>query len=619
MLVKILTDYGPKATVVVWDAGDTGRKDGLPDYKAQRAQPTRPAQGAVAAPRAAGRRVRLPQPQGRGLRGRRRDRVDRREGSDRRSTDPGDGRDRRPRRLPAGRRRGLKIMTTSRGITDTRVYDRQGVIDRYGIPPELIPDFIGLKGDTSDNIPGVPGIGDKTAAELLQTLRHPRGRPRSHRRDQRRQAQAEPDRARRRRRASPSSSPPPSATSTSSSTSQAFAAAEPDRSQLRDTFRKFELREPLRRLEEALGSADAAAPAPEAEQALTARVRTANREGPRRGSPTSRGRGRGQGPAGSGGGAVRPRPEWRFGVLRRRLARGARGRASSGPRIRGRRRSARRPVVAHDAKSLGQVPATLAHDTEVAAYLLEPARRAYPFRELYRGARPRHRPRGRRPPPTRAPDTRSPRGSARRSAGAGSPTCSRTSSCRSSASCARWSSPARSSTPSGSARSPSAVKAEADALEREIFEPVRRGVHARLAQAARGGPVRQARPVAQAARQDRLLDRRARAPGDPRRARGDPEDRALARADQAGPDLSRRAPAADRRRRPDSHDVQPDRRHHRAAFIQQPEPPEHPDPDRARARDPRLLRRRARATCSSRRTTRRSSCGCWPTSPARTR
>ena len=62
----------------------------------------------------------------------------------------------------------VKIMTTSRGITDTRVYDREGVIDRYGIPPELIPDFIGLKGDTSDNIPGVPGIGDKTAAELLQ-------------------------------------------------------------------------------------------------------------------------------------------------------------------------------------------------------------------------------------------------------------------------------------------------------------------------------------------------------------------------------------------------------------------------------------------------------------------
>ena len=63
---------------------------------------------------------------------------------------------------------GVRIMTTSRGITDTKVYDREGVVERYGIPPELIPDFIGLKGDTSDNIPGVPGIGDKTAAELLQ-------------------------------------------------------------------------------------------------------------------------------------------------------------------------------------------------------------------------------------------------------------------------------------------------------------------------------------------------------------------------------------------------------------------------------------------------------------------
>ena len=59
-------------------------------------------------------------------------------------------------------------MATARGITETKLYDRAAVIDRYGIAPELIPDFYGLKGDTSDNIPGVPGIGEKTAAELLQ-------------------------------------------------------------------------------------------------------------------------------------------------------------------------------------------------------------------------------------------------------------------------------------------------------------------------------------------------------------------------------------------------------------------------------------------------------------------
>src|SRR6266498_3642514 len=65
---------------------------------------------------------------------------------------------------------GVRVMATSRGITETKVYDREAVIDRYGIAPELIPDFVGLKGDTSDNIPGVPGIGDKTASQLLQEL-----------------------------------------------------------------------------------------------------------------------------------------------------------------------------------------------------------------------------------------------------------------------------------------------------------------------------------------------------------------------------------------------------------------------------------------------------------------
>ena len=88
-------------------------------------------------------------------------------------------------------------MTTSRGITDTRVYDREGVVERYGIPPELVTDFIGLKGDTSDNIPGVPGIGDKTAAQLLQqygSLEEVLG---AHRRHLGREAQGEPARERR--------------------------------------------------------------------------------------------------------------------------------------------------------------------------------------------------------------------------------------------------------------------------------------------------------------------------------------------------------------------------------------------------------------------------------------
>src|SRR4029077_14022219 len=59
------------------------------------------------------------------------------------------------------------IMMTPRGVSDVVVYTPDRIVQRYGIGPELVPDFIGLKGDTSDNIPGVPGIGDKTAAELL--------------------------------------------------------------------------------------------------------------------------------------------------------------------------------------------------------------------------------------------------------------------------------------------------------------------------------------------------------------------------------------------------------------------------------------------------------------------
>ena len=62
MLVKILTDYGPKSTVVVWDAGSSRAQGGLLRVQGAALEPPRPAQGAVAAPRAAGRRVRLPQP-----------------------------------------------------------------------------------------------------------------------------------------------------------------------------------------------------------------------------------------------------------------------------------------------------------------------------------------------------------------------------------------------------------------------------------------------------------------------------------------------------------------------------------------------------------------------------
>ena len=61
----------------------------------------------------------------------------------------------------------VTLMMTPRGVADVHVYTPERVELRYGIRPDQVPDFIGLKGDTSDNIPGVPGIGDKTAGQLI--------------------------------------------------------------------------------------------------------------------------------------------------------------------------------------------------------------------------------------------------------------------------------------------------------------------------------------------------------------------------------------------------------------------------------------------------------------------
>ncbi|HSF61097.1 MAG TPA: DNA polymerase I [Gaiellaceae bacterium] len=59
------------------------------------------------------------------------------------------------------------LMMTPRGVADVHVYTPERVELRYGVRPDQVPDFIGLKGDPSDNIPGIPGIGDKTAGQLI--------------------------------------------------------------------------------------------------------------------------------------------------------------------------------------------------------------------------------------------------------------------------------------------------------------------------------------------------------------------------------------------------------------------------------------------------------------------
>lgn len=61
-----------------------------------------------------------------------------------------------------------EVLTLKKGVSETVLYNREAVQERFGLKPEQLIDFKALKGDSSDNIPGLPGIGDKTAASLLQ-------------------------------------------------------------------------------------------------------------------------------------------------------------------------------------------------------------------------------------------------------------------------------------------------------------------------------------------------------------------------------------------------------------------------------------------------------------------
>src|SRR5918999_1337356 len=61
-----------------------------------------------------------------------------------------------------------KVLRTTRGVSETKTYGREEVVEEYGVTPEQIPDYKALTGDSSDNIPGVRGIGPKGAANLLK-------------------------------------------------------------------------------------------------------------------------------------------------------------------------------------------------------------------------------------------------------------------------------------------------------------------------------------------------------------------------------------------------------------------------------------------------------------------
>ena len=265
---------------------------------------------------------------------------------------------------------GIRVMSTSRGITETKVYDREAVIERYGVPPELVTDLMGLRGDTSDNIPGVPGIGEKTAAQLLQkfgTLEDVLANVEEVSGAKRKQNLVEhADDARMSKQLA--------TLQYDLDTGVDLGAAmesEPDRGALREFMREFELRAVMERLEEALPEGDAV-PGRKVEQEIEIESVEGGLEDI------------GEGPLalaldGDAWAAADPKRTVVGSATHDEVAVALEG----------------KPIAGHDLKSLGGgrhgllaaaaregVELELDHDTMVAAYLLEPQRRTYDLVEL---------------------------------------------------------------------------------------------------------------------------------------------------------------------------------------------------------------------------------------------
>jgi DNA polymerase-1 len=235
----------------------------------------------------------------------------------------------------------VALMMTPRGVSDVHVYTPERVEARLGIRPDQVPDFIGLKGDTSDNIPGIPGIGDKTAGQLVaqygsldEVLLHADeltpARSKAVK-EYAEQALAAKEIATMRRDLPLDWDP------------AEVALAPPDRSQLKEMFRRFEFRNLLNRVDELDAAVPPSAPAVEG-------VGVPWREGEL-----------------AGGGAFAAEED------RAALARG------DGVVIGPRPAKLDGELVAHDAKALR---ITAVDDTMIAAYLIEPSRASYELDDL---------------------------------------------------------------------------------------------------------------------------------------------------------------------------------------------------------------------------------------------
>jgi DNA polymerase I len=367
MLVKIIDEHHPQGVVVAWDAGMSGREVTYDLYKAQRK--SRPDLLREQWPHL------MPLVEAFGYTN---VRVEGFEADDviasmvKRAREEGievmvvTG-DRDAYQLVG---EGVRVMSTSRGITETKIYDVAGVEERYGLPPELITDMMGLRGDTSDNIPGVPGIGEKTATQLLQQFGSLEGVLASVEEisgAKRKQNLVEhADDARMSKQLATLQYDIETGVDL-----QAAMASEPDRGALREFMREFELRAVLERLEEALPEGDAV-PGRKVETELEIEAVEGGLDDI---------------PAGPVALALADRA-WAAADAERTVT-------GSGTHDELAVALGEKPIVGHDVKSLGGgrhgllaaaaregVALNLDHDTMLAAYLLEPQRRTYDLVEL---------------------------------------------------------------------------------------------------------------------------------------------------------------------------------------------------------------------------------------------
>jgi DNA polymerase-1 len=254
----------------------------------------------------------------------------------------------------------VSLMMTPRGVAEVNVYTPERVELRYGVRPDQVPDFIGLKGDSSDNIPGIPGIGDKTAGQLIaqygsleEVIEHAdqlspaRGRAVREHADQARDSKLLATM----RRDLPLEVEP-----------SELVSEPPDRSTLKEIFRRFEFRGLLSRVD----TLDAALPA--AEPLETDQVAIRWREGAREELVLNQH----TDPLGLA---------WESG--RAGIATGAEVVVVDGSRedVGGALGDAR--ILTHDAKllRLGHAPAD---DTLIGAYLVDPGRSGYDLDDLAR-------------------------------------------------------------------------------------------------------------------------------------------------------------------------------------------------------------------------------------------